>query len=288
MHMDDQKYSVDCTKGFRNKTEMNHSKNFPNDEGLYANRLNILKIFSHTEDCAGLVEFLKSTSCDICGKNFTCQSALDIHQRSHTKEREFICTTCNRGFSTEGSQRQHMPTHQMRDFPPPWTLPSKPSSQPWWLRGCKDRDNGFPELLSSEWKGSDVVWVCGVCCSSTLPDTQTAPLPDMWEELLVVQRSADPQEDSHRGEAFCLCSLWTHFYYQRKPKGWFHTQTFRIFFCFKTYNSYLTVLPHTGGNFLNSARYKLHVCVSVFRLSVACAHMLFFRGKLSVANRVFY
>ncbi len=153
----------------------------------------------------------------------------------------------------------------------------------------KDRDNGFPELLSSEWKGSDIVWVCGVCCSSTLPDTQTAPLPDMWEELLVVQCSADPQEDSHREEAFCLCSLWTHFYYQRKPKGWFHTQTFQhFFFCFKAYNSYLTVLPHTGGNFLNSARYKLHVCVSVFRLSVACAHMLFFRGKLSVANRVFY
>ncbi|KTF74426.1 hypothetical protein cypCar_00041836 [Cyprinus carpio] len=35
---------------------------------------------------------LKNTACDICGKTFACQSALDIHYRSHTKERPFICT----------------------------------------------------------------------------------------------------------------------------------------------------------------------------------------------------
>ncbi|XP_078256522.1 sal-like protein 1a isoform X2 [Rhinoraja longicauda] len=60
---------------------------------------------------------LRNTSCDICGKAFACQSALDIHYRSHTKERPYICTACNRGFSTKGNLKQHMLTHQMRDLP---------------------------------------------------------------------------------------------------------------------------------------------------------------------------
>eukprot|EP00062_Callorhinchus_milii_P005341 gi/632944934/ref/XP_007887771.1/ PREDICTED: sal-like protein 1 [Callorhinchus milii] len=60
---------------------------------------------------------LRNTSCDICGKTFACQSALDIHYRSHTKERPYICTVCSRGFSTKGNLKQHMLTHQMRDLP---------------------------------------------------------------------------------------------------------------------------------------------------------------------------
>ncbi|XP_067091012.1 sal-like protein 1 [Osmerus mordax] len=71
--------------------------------------------------------FLKNTACDICGKTFTCQSALDIHYRSHTKERPFICTACNRGFSTKGNLKQHMLTHQMRDLPSQLFESSNPS-----------------------------------------------------------------------------------------------------------------------------------------------------------------
>uniref|UniRef100_A0A2R9B386 C2H2-type domain-containing protein n=1 Tax=Pan paniscus TaxID=9597 RepID=A0A2R9B386_PANPA len=33
----------------------------------------------------------KNTACNICGKTFACQSALDIHYRNHIKERSFIC-----------------------------------------------------------------------------------------------------------------------------------------------------------------------------------------------------
>ncbi|KAM6123513.1 LOW QUALITY PROTEIN: sal-like protein 1 [Phoenicopterus ruber ruber] len=58
----------------------------------------------------------KNTACDICGKTFACQSALDIHYRSY-QERPFICTVCNRGFSTKGNLKQHMLPHQMRDLP---------------------------------------------------------------------------------------------------------------------------------------------------------------------------
>ncbi|XP_070691167.1 sal-like protein 1a [Pempheris klunzingeri] len=70
---------------------------------------------------------MKNTSCDICGKTFACQSALDIHYRSHTKERPFICTACNRGFSTKGNLKQHMLTHQMRDLPSQLFEPSNTS-----------------------------------------------------------------------------------------------------------------------------------------------------------------
>ncbi|XP_048886598.1 sal-like protein 1 isoform X1 [Brienomyrus brachyistius] len=72
----------------------------------------------------------KNTACDICGKTFACQSALDIHYRSHTKERPFICTACNRGFSTKGNLKQHMLTHQMRDLPSQLFEPSTPSPSP--------------------------------------------------------------------------------------------------------------------------------------------------------------
>lgn len=59
----------------------------------------------------------KNNACDVCNKTFACQSALDIHYRSHTKERPFICTACNRGFTTRGNLKQHMLTHQLRDLP---------------------------------------------------------------------------------------------------------------------------------------------------------------------------
>lgn len=42
-----------------------------------------------------------NTTCKFCYKTFACQSALEIHYRSHTKERPFKCTICDRGFSTK-------------------------------------------------------------------------------------------------------------------------------------------------------------------------------------------
>ncbi|KAL7401509.1 hypothetical protein ABVT39_000847 [Epinephelus coioides] len=95
-----------------------------------------LTLFNHAEDSPNFIHslrekgVLKNTYCDICGKTFACQSALDIHYRSHTKERPFICTTCNRGFSTKGNLKQHMLTHQMRDFPSHLFEPSNPNQAP--------------------------------------------------------------------------------------------------------------------------------------------------------------
>ncbi|CDW51781.1 spalt protein [Trichuris trichiura] len=58
-----------------------------------------------------------NTTCNICFKCFACQSALEIHYRSHTKERPFKCHICSRGFSTKGNMKQHLLTHKVRQLP---------------------------------------------------------------------------------------------------------------------------------------------------------------------------
>lgn len=55
------------------------------------------------------------TTCNVCFKTFACRSALDIHYRSHTKERPFKCDLCDRSFTTRGNMKQHMLTHKIRD-----------------------------------------------------------------------------------------------------------------------------------------------------------------------------
>ncbi|KAL6038603.1 hypothetical protein STEG23_000516, partial [Scotinomys teguina] len=58
-----------------------------------------------------------STVCGVCGKPFACKSALEIHHRSHTKERPFVCTVCRRGCSTMGNLKQHLLTHKLKELP---------------------------------------------------------------------------------------------------------------------------------------------------------------------------
>ena len=55
------------------------------------------------------------TTCNVCYKTFACRSALDIHYRSHTKERPFKCDFCDRSFTTRGNMKQHMLTHKIRE-----------------------------------------------------------------------------------------------------------------------------------------------------------------------------
>ncbi|CAH0700587.1 unnamed protein product [Spodoptera exigua] len=113
-----------------------------------------------------------NTTCNLCYKTFACNSALEIHYRSHTKERPFKCTVCDRGFSTKssgggcrcgrraraprpphataldlwnafvypGNMKQHMLTHKIRDVPPGF---DKSSS------GADDTRDASPDRRSS-------------------------------------------------------------------------------------------------------------------------------------------
>ena len=57
-----------------------------------------------------------NTTCQVCLKVFACQSALEIHYRSHTKERPFKCPVCDRGFSTKASSSK---AQTKNNSPPP-------------------------------------------------------------------------------------------------------------------------------------------------------------------------
>ena len=71
----------------------------------------VIIFFTHkssktSESRSGIFDILVSgipgnTTCNICFKTLACSSALEIHYRSHTKERPFKCPVCNRGFSTK-------------------------------------------------------------------------------------------------------------------------------------------------------------------------------------------
>ncbi|XP_042337441.1 sal-like protein 1, partial [Plectropomus leopardus] len=111
---------------------------------------------------------LKNTYCDICGKTFACQSALDIHYRSHTKERPFICSTCSRGFSTKGNLKQHMLTHQMRDFPSHLLQPSIPDRG-----GSMLSPDSLKALSNASCRSSEGLCVPSRSCS--VPESPAAP-----------------------------------------------------------------------------------------------------------------
>ncbi|CAH2001637.1 unnamed protein product [Acanthoscelides obtectus] len=105
--------------------------------------------FSPLRLAVGPVAGRGNTTCNLCFKTFACHSALEIHFRSHTKERPFKCTVCDRGFSTKGNMKQHMLTHKIRDMPQ-HMFDNKPPGHPAPPSLCSDDSSAsLPPTMSS-------------------------------------------------------------------------------------------------------------------------------------------
>nr|CAB3265849.1 sal-like protein 3 [Phallusia mammillata] len=145
-----------------------------------------------------------TTSCEICSKPFTCQSALEIHLRSHTKERPFVCRVCERGFTTKGNLKQHLLTHNITevddDMLEPVTSPIAGNSS-----------NESPVSSPSMTNGSQTSGLKRPLESNQAPPSAKRTYPRHWCHICQKQFSSASSlqihNRTHTGEKPFACSV---------------------------------------------------------------------------------
>lgn len=61
----------------------------------------------------------QNNQCDYCGKCFGTPTLLRIHAKSHTGEKNYICTICQKAYAYKKGLNRHMKTHNQPTDPPP-------------------------------------------------------------------------------------------------------------------------------------------------------------------------
>merc|ERR1719378_1146824 len=81
------------------------------------NFFNARSLKNHLGALHGIGE--SSIKCDIFGRQFSNNTNLKIHKRTHTEEKPYKCTMCPKTFSQGGNMRRHILTHGKGATPVP-------------------------------------------------------------------------------------------------------------------------------------------------------------------------
>lgn len=99
-----------------NDSYARHSNNSPKSEKSWNSGDTSAANSTSTNTNGMRIDPPPGTTCDICGKQHGCRSALEIHYRSHTKHRPFKCEICDKAFTTRGNMKQHILTHKPEEI----------------------------------------------------------------------------------------------------------------------------------------------------------------------------
>ncbi|XP_020833558.1 uncharacterized protein LOC110201967 isoform X3 [Phascolarctos cinereus] len=118
----------------------------------------------------------KPPTCAECDKSFKSNTALIIHERSHTGERPFKCPECGKGFPSKGDLKRHGKIHvekhdrmgkMLKDAPSEHTLPKHRRPAPRKPHVCLQCGKGFKRAGNLKKHINDHLaerpFVCGEC-----------------------------------------------------------------------------------------------------------------------------
>ena len=71
---------------------------------MYLNQLD------HSTTMSNELQYLVKFQCNMCGKCFGSNAALQMHENIHKGIKPYICTICNKGFNHNSNMLRHMKT----------------------------------------------------------------------------------------------------------------------------------------------------------------------------------